>query len=392
MSAKSGIADLPLHGGRVTAWLAGRLERLVRHRRAVVRHYGREALLTRLSDPFWFQALGSVMGMDWHSSGITTSVMSALKRGLNPRAQELGIFVCGGRGRQSRRTPDELRALADRLGLDGEGLVRTSRLTARVDNNAIGDGFSDLPALVRAHRRRPMGGGAARHERSQRLGMRYRWRSPTVRPFGSTRRDRRSGSGGHHRIHNRRRARPPDTQRSPLCRDRHALAGVRPRMLASRLVDQATSVWLEGLVLAFPRRPATSSFLLQAARCAAVAGARDPDRARPPKRTATRPLLVRARGQGWPPLSRTAHRTTSDWRSAALDAAKVGHTDKLDGFSASTPLHAPSAWPPALADVGAAIAHERAISRRWAAAPFDDRRMPARGTQGPAQFFPRPEA
>ena len=108
---------------------------------AIVHHYGTSAFLSRLSDPFWFQAFGTVMGMDWHSSGITTSVMGALKRGLNPRAHELGIHVCGGRGRHSRRTPDELRSLGDRLSLDGEALVRTSRLTARVDNNAIADGF-----------------------------------------------------------------------------------------------------------------------------------------------------------------------------------------------------------------------------------------------------------
>ncbi len=108
---------------------------------AVVHHYGTSAFLSRLSDPFWFQALGCVMGMDWHSSGITTSVMGALKRGLNPRAGELGIYVCGGRGRHSRRTPDELREIASRVSLDGDALVRTSRLTARIDNNAIADGF-----------------------------------------------------------------------------------------------------------------------------------------------------------------------------------------------------------------------------------------------------------
>src|SRR6187455_3740353 len=89
----------------------------------VVHQHGRSELLTRLSDPFWFQALGSVMGMDWHSSGITTSVMGALKRGLNPRASELGVYICGGRGAQSRKTPDELRTIADRTHLDGEALV-----------------------------------------------------------------------------------------------------------------------------------------------------------------------------------------------------------------------------------------------------------------------------
>jgi hypothetical protein len=107
----------------------------------VVHHYGVSALLSRLADPFWFQALGSVMGMDWHSSGITTSVLGALKRGLNPRSHELGIYVCGGRGRHSRLTPGELWRYADGIGLNGDSLVRSSRLAARVDNNAIADGF-----------------------------------------------------------------------------------------------------------------------------------------------------------------------------------------------------------------------------------------------------------
>src|SRR2546423_14764654 len=139
---RSGTADLPLHGGRVPVWLAERMTRLgPAITEAIVRDYGASAFLTRLSDPFWFQALGCVMGMDWHSSGITTSVRAGLKRGLAPRAHELGIYVCGGRGRFARNTPAELRWIADRCGFDGEALVRTSRLTARVDNNAIGDGF-----------------------------------------------------------------------------------------------------------------------------------------------------------------------------------------------------------------------------------------------------------
>jgi uncharacterized protein len=139
---RSGIADLPLHGGRVPHWLAGRMARLGSGiAEAIVDRYGRSELLTRLSDPFWFQALGSVMGMDWHSSGITTSVLGALKRGLRERSDELGIYICGGRGRHSRNTPQELRELSDRKGFDGESLIRTSRLTARIDNNAIADGF-----------------------------------------------------------------------------------------------------------------------------------------------------------------------------------------------------------------------------------------------------------
>src|ERR1041385_8873199 len=123
---RSGHADLPLHGGRVPEWLAGRMTALgTAIVESVVHHHGHSELLTRLSDPFWFQALGSVMGMDWHSSGITTSVLGALKRGLNPRAAEIGLYVCGGRGRHSRNTPDELRAVADLRGPAGEGPART---------------------------------------------------------------------------------------------------------------------------------------------------------------------------------------------------------------------------------------------------------------------------
>jgi hypothetical protein len=108
---------------------------------AIVHHYGRDELLRRLAHPFWFQSFGAVMGMDWHSSGITTSVIGALKRGLTPLSGELGIHVCGGRGQHSRRTPDELMAIGERVGLDGAGLATTSRLVAKVDSAAVQDGF-----------------------------------------------------------------------------------------------------------------------------------------------------------------------------------------------------------------------------------------------------------
>src|SRR5258705_597179 len=131
---RSGVADLPLHGGRVPQWLAERMTKLgTAITETIVSDYGTSAFLSRLSDPFWFQALGSVMGMDWHSSGITTSVLGALKRGLNPRSQELGIYICGGRGKHSRKTPSELLEISNRIGLNGDQLVRASRLAARVD-------------------------------------------------------------------------------------------------------------------------------------------------------------------------------------------------------------------------------------------------------------------
>ena len=142
MSQRTGSADLPLHGGRVPPWLAARMSRLgAVISQAIVHHYGRDELLRRLSHPFWFQSFGAVMGMDWHSSGITTSVIGALKRGLAPLEGELGLHVCGGRGRHSRKTPAELEAVGARVGLDAVELARASRLIAKVDSAAVQDGF-----------------------------------------------------------------------------------------------------------------------------------------------------------------------------------------------------------------------------------------------------------
>ncbi|WP_202359521.1 DUF763 domain-containing protein [Mesorhizobium sp. 113-3-3] len=142
MAQRSGSADLPLHGGRVPKWLGDRMTRLGAVMcEAIIHHYGRNELLRRLAHPFWFQSFGAVMGMDWHSSGITTSVVGALKRGLAPLSGELGIHVCGGRGAHSRKTPHELAAIGERIGFDGTRLATVSRLVAKVDSAAVQDGF-----------------------------------------------------------------------------------------------------------------------------------------------------------------------------------------------------------------------------------------------------------
>jgi hypothetical protein len=181
---RSGFADLPLHGGRVPPWLSERMTKLGSAiAENIIYNYGSGEFLSRLSDPFWFQAFGSVMGMDWHSSGITTSVVGALKRGLNPRAHELGLHVCGGRGKQSRKTPAELTTVVNAAGLAGDALVRTSRLTAKIDNNAIVDGFqlylhtfivSDAGEWAVVQQGMNPENGLAR---------RYHWHSATVRDF-----------------------------------------------------------------------------------------------------------------------------------------------------------------------------------------------------------------
>jgi hypothetical protein len=182
---RSGTADLPLHNGHVPRWLASRMTELgTAIAEQIVLHYGLSEFLTRLSDPFWFQAYGAVMGMDWHSSGITTSVMGALKRGLNARFSELGLMVCGGRGKHSLRTPDELRALT-MVGLDGNALARISRLTARVDNNAIADGFQLYLHSFVITRSGEWAVVQQGMNPENRLARRYHWHSATVRDFVS---------------------------------------------------------------------------------------------------------------------------------------------------------------------------------------------------------------
>jgi hypothetical protein len=139
---RSGNADLPLHYGHVPPWLAQRMATLgLAITEAILLEYGKAEVIRRLSSPFWFQSLGAVMGMDWHSSGITTSVMGALKKSINPLSKELGIYICGGKGKYSRETPNELLKIADKTGLNGTELVRASKLSAKVDNTAIQDGF-----------------------------------------------------------------------------------------------------------------------------------------------------------------------------------------------------------------------------------------------------------
>ncbi len=181
---RSGYADLPLHGGRVPPWLSERMTTLGSAiAENIIYNYGSGEFLSRLSDPFWFQAFGSVMGMDWHSSGITTSVVGALKRGLNPRAHELGMHVCGGRGKQSRKTPAELSAVANAARIRRRCVGAHQRLTAKIDNNAIADGFqlylhtfivSDAGEWAVVQQGMNPGNGLAR---------RYHWHSATVRDF-----------------------------------------------------------------------------------------------------------------------------------------------------------------------------------------------------------------
>ena len=177
-------ADMPLHYGQVPPWLYKRMSKLGEAIvEAIAMEYGRGAVLQRLSDPFWFQALGCVLGMDWHSSGITTSVMGALKRAVNDRSKDLGIYICGGKGKYSKETPAELMRIAEHTGLNGDLLVRSSKLSAKVDNTAIQDGFQlYLHSFVLTTDGE---WAVVQQGMNDTTGMarRYHWHSPTVSSF-----------------------------------------------------------------------------------------------------------------------------------------------------------------------------------------------------------------
>lgn len=181
---RSGTADLPLHTGYIPKWLADRMSSMAAAiTEAVITEYGQEEFLRRLSDPFWFQSFGTVMGMDWHSSGITTSVMGALKSAINPRSRELGIYVCGGKGKNSLKAPAELLNIGSRTGLNATELIRCSRLTAKVDNTAIQDGFQ---LYTHSFILSASGSWSVVQQGMQRAGTlarRYHWHSASVRSF-----------------------------------------------------------------------------------------------------------------------------------------------------------------------------------------------------------------
>lgn len=181
---KRGNADLPLHYGTVPPWLAQRMMQLGGAIvESIIMEYGRTALLQRMSDPFWFQSLGCVLGMDWHSSGITTSVMNALKKAINKRSHDLGIYVCGGRGNASRQTPDELLNIADRTGLNGNELVKASRLSAKVDNTAIQDGFQLYLHSFIVTKEGEWAVVQQGMNQNERMARRYHWMSAAVKSF-----------------------------------------------------------------------------------------------------------------------------------------------------------------------------------------------------------------
>ena len=359
-------------------WLAERMTRLgTAIVENVIHHYGTSALLSRLSDPFWFQALGTVMGMDWHSSGITTSVLGALKRGLNPRSRELGISVCGGRGRHSRKTPQELQTYAERTGLDGNALARSSRLAARVDNNAIQDGFQlYLHSFVIASDgewtiiQQGMNPDTA-------LARRYHWHSSSVRDFIN---EPHTGIVGEHQgvIVNLVDARSKPAQQAMLETVRGSpddnLEHIRRLVMPAHHDVRSDNVDLHrlGAVLALAHERELSDFAslllveglgprtLQSLALVAEVIHGAPTRFSDPARFS----FAHGGKDGHPfPVPLKTYDETIGFMRRSLEAAKVGHSERIDGMRRLDRLvrlveekSAPRA------DFDAVVAHEQSIS------------------------------
>lgn len=390
---RSGFAELPLHGGRVPSWLAERMVKLgAAISETIVQQYGASEFLTRLSDPFWFQALGCVMGMDWHSSGITTSVMGALKRGLNPQSHELGIFICGGRGKHSRKTPEELRQIADRCQLDAESLVRTSRLTARVDNNAIADGFQLYLHNFVVTKSGEWVVVQQGMNVASKLARRYHWHSKTVRSFTT---EPHSAIVGAHQgnILNLVDARATASQSAMLeivkqrpeitVRDVRQLRmpehhAVHPEDVDLRRLGAVLAVAYDrefqdfaSLLLLEKLGPRTLQTLALVAEV--VHGA--PSRFSDPARFSF--ALGGKDGHPFPVPLKTYDTSISVLRRA-LDAAKLAHTDKIDGFRRLDQFaRTIEARTSPTADFPGVVARERAISKSLdGRTVFDHRRSP----------------
>jgi hypothetical protein len=395
---RSGVADLPLHGGHIPPWLAERMTLLgTALSESVLYHYGAPELLSRLSDPFWFQALGCVMGMDWHSSGITTAVMGALKRGLNPRAHELGIYVCGGRGKHSRKTPDELHAIGNRAGLDGEKLARTSRLTAKIDNNAIADGFQlYLHSFVVSKSGEWTVVQQGMNDATG-LARRYHWHSASVRDFTS---EPHTGIVGDSVLEGEimnlvdHRATPAQKTLLEMAQEdpERTLREARKLTMPAHHDVRKKDVDLKrlGAVLAVAHERELRDFAnllllenlgprtLQSMALIAEVVHGTPTRFADPARFSF--ALGGKDGHPFPVPLKTYDESLAVLRRA-LRQAKVGHSEKLDGFGRLdrfTRMIEKQSAPEAAFQ--AAMAHERAISRSVGGRTvFDDRKSRQKG-------------
>ncbi len=180
----SGTMGMPLHFGKIPNWLTDRMGNMgLAIVESIVLHYGKSAMLTRMSDPNWFQALGAVMGMQWNSSGVTASVLGSLRRKTNPRAKELGLYILGGKGKYGSYAPKQIRSIASQHALNGNALVKACSLTRRIDNNAVIDGYSLYQQYFILTDEGEWTNISQGMNTNTRRARRYHWHSPSVRSF-----------------------------------------------------------------------------------------------------------------------------------------------------------------------------------------------------------------
>ena len=180
----AGAMGMPLHFGKVPRWLTDRMGKMGSAIiESVAQNYGKSEVLTRLSNPNWFQAFGAVMGMHWNSSGVTAVVLGSLKRKINPMAKDLGIYILGGKGKYSYYAPNQIKQVSDRHGLKGDELVKSCQLTRKVDNNAIQDGYNLYQQYFILSDEGEWTAISQGMNTAKRRARRYHWHSPTVRSF-----------------------------------------------------------------------------------------------------------------------------------------------------------------------------------------------------------------
>ncbi len=183
----AGTMGLPLHFGKMPAWFTEKMglmgNAIVE---SVVDNYGKSEVLTRMSDPNWFQALGAVMGMQWNSSGVTAAVLGSLKPKVNPKAQDLGLYILGGKGKYGWSVPNQVQRLSDKHSLNGDELVKSSQLTRRVDNNAVQDGYNLYQQYFILSDEGEWTSITQGMNTNTRRARRYHWHSPSVRSFVDT--------------------------------------------------------------------------------------------------------------------------------------------------------------------------------------------------------------
>ncbi len=181
---RTGIANLPLHTGKAPQWLLNKMSKLAGLIiELVIREYGVNTLIDKLSDPFWFQALGCFLGFDWHSSGLTTTLCFAIKKGIRDREEEFGIFIAGGKGKYALSTPDEIKKYGFKYGFDPSFFIYASRMSAKVDTICLQDGFSLYQHMIIFT---PYGEWAVIQQGMNpevKLARRYHWRGDKNKDF-----------------------------------------------------------------------------------------------------------------------------------------------------------------------------------------------------------------